>query len=239
MIKLLLPLLISSHLAVAAQAQTVSFLTEEYPPFSYREGSEIKGAAVDQIRRMMSGLEDYTIDVLPWARAYAQARTTPMSCVFAAAHTEERDALFKWVQPLLVDRNFLVKHKGTDVSAATLEEAKQYDVGTWRDDYTETLLRRLDFPKLDVANAMTTTFKKLMNDRIDLMPLSERYLERLIKEGQPIERVTMLSTQVLGIACQRDFPEDLRRRMQDALSALIADGTQKSIFLQYGMSPEN
>lgn len=159
MIKMLLPLLIASHLTVTAEAQTVSFVTEEYPPFSYREGSDIKGAAVDQIKLLMRGLNDFTIDVVPWARAYSQARTTPMNCVFATAHTTERDALFKWVEPLLIDRNFLVKHTGTAVNAATLEQARQFSVGTWREDYTETLLRNLDFPKIDVATTMSATLK--------------------------------------------------------------------------------
>ncbi|MBZ5758682.1 MULTISPECIES: transporter substrate-binding domain-containing protein [Rhizobium] len=239
MIKMLLPLLIASHLTVTAEAQTVSFVTEEYPPFSYREGSDIKGAAVDQIKLLMRGLNDFTIDVVPWARAYSQARTTPMNCVFATAHTTERDALFKWVEPLLIDRNFLVKHTGTAVNAATLEQARQFSVGTWREDYTETLLRNLDFPKIDVATTMSATLKKLMNDRIDMMPLSEPYMDKLIKEGKPLERVVLLSRQVIGIACHKDFPEDLRQKMQVALTALIADGTQKQLFEQYGMALEN
>ncbi len=239
MIKMLLPLLIASHLTVTAEAQTVSFVTEEYPPFSYREGSDIKGAAVDQIKLLMRGLNDFTIDVVPWARAYSQARTTPMNCVFATAHTTERDALFKWVEPLLIDRNFLVKHTGTAVNAATLEQARQFSVGTWREDYTETLLRDLDFPRIDVATTMSATLKKLMNDRIDMMPLSEPYMDKLIKEGKPLERVVLLSRQVIGIACHKDFPEDLRQKMQVALTALIADGTQKQLFEQYGMALEN
>lgn len=232
-------LLVVLGFSSAAGAQPVSFLTEEYPPFAYRDGVEIKGSTVDQVRRIMEGLGDYTIEVMPWARAYAQAQTTPMSCVFATAHTAERDTLFKWVQPLLIDRNLLVKHKGTDVAAATLEDAKRYSVGTWRDDYTETLLRQLGFPKIDVANSMTATFRKLLNDRIDLMPISNLYYGKLVRDGEPVEQVTVLSQQPLGIACQKDFPEELRLKMQAALDALIADGDQKQIFLQYGMQLDN
>lgn len=240
MLRMLLPLLIVSTLsAAAAQAQSVSFVTEEYPPFSYRDGDQIKGATVDQVRQMMSGLGDYTITIMPWARAYADARTTTLTCALGTAHTAERDAMFKWIQPLLIDRNILIKHKGTAVTASTLDEAKRYSVGTWRDDYTETLLRQLDFPKIDVASNIAATLRKLMNDRIDLMPMSELYYDKLVKEGQQIERVTNLAEQPVGIACQRDFPEDLRQKMQAGLDSLIAAGTQKQIFLQYGMQLEN
>jgi polar amino acid transport system substrate-binding protein len=39
----------------------------------------------------------------------------------------------------------------------------------------------------------------------------------------------------MGIACHKDFPSDLQVRMQTALDKLIADGTQKEIFLKYGL----
>lgn len=239
MLKLLLPFLLVLSLSAVAQAQSVAFVTEEYPPFSYRDGDEVKGATVDQVRRMMEGLGDYTIEMMPWARAYAQAQTTKMSCALATAHTPERDPLFRWVQPLMIDRNILIKRRGAAVTARTLEEAKRYSVGTWRDDYSETLLRNLGFPKIDEATNITATLRKLMNDRIDLMPMSELYYAKLVKDGQPIERVTNLTEQPLGIACQKDFPEDLRQKMQAALDGLIADGTQKKIFLHYGMPLEN
>jgi polar amino acid transport system substrate-binding protein len=239
MFKLLLPLLIVLNLSTAAQAQSVTLITADYPPFSYRQDNELKGAIVDEVRQMMEGLGEYTITMMPWARAYAQAQTAKMTCAIGTAHTPERDSLFRWVQPLMIDRNILIKHKGSAVSAMTLDEAKRYSVGTWREDYTETLLRKLDFPKIDVASDITATMRKLMNDRIDLMPMAELYYLKLVKDGQPVERVANLTEQPIGIACQKDFPEPLRRKMQTALDDMIADGTQKQIFLQYDMPLEN
>lgn len=239
MLRLLLPILVLLAASPTSGAQPVAFFTEEYPPFNYRDGPDIKGATVDQVRLLMEGLADYTIDLVPWARAYAQAKTTPMSCVFATAHTTDRDPLFKWVQPLVIDRNLLIKHKGTSVAATTIEEAKRYSVGTWRDDYTETVLRKLEFPRIDVANTMTAAFKKLANDRIDLMPISELYYEKLVKQGEPFEKLLILTEQPMGIACHKDFPEDLLQKMQTSLNALIADGRQHTIYQQYGLQPQN
>jgi polar amino acid transport system substrate-binding protein len=225
-----LPLLSSAH------AETVHFTTEDYPPFNYRDGRTPVGATVEQVQMLMADIGvDYTIDVMPWARAYNQAMAEPMTCVFATAHNEERDKLFKWVQPLLIDRNVLIKHSGSPVAATSIDEAKKYLVGTWREDYTETILRRNQFPRIDVGSDFKATLKKLMSDRIDLMPISEFYFEKLKKEGDAIEKVTILSQQPLGIACQKDFPDDLLSRMQIALNALIANGTQTQIFLKYGL----
>ncbi|NLR96724.1 transporter substrate-binding domain-containing protein [Rhizobium sp. P38BS-XIX] len=228
--------LLSLPLLSKAQAEPVHFTTEEYPPFNYRDGKQPVGALTDQVVKVMNDIGvDYTIDVLPWARAYSQAQSDPMTCVFATAHNEERDKLFKWVQPLLIDRNVLVKHTGSQVAAATIDDAKRYIVGTWRDDYTETILRRNSFPRIDVGTDFRATLKKLMSDRIDLMPISEFYFAKLKSQGTPLEKVTILSQQPMGIACQKNFPNDLLSRMQAALDALIANGTQQQIFDKYGL----
>jgi polar amino acid transport system substrate-binding protein len=223
-------------LPTAAAAQTVSFFTEEYAPFNYRDGKVIKGATVEQVEKVMADIGvDYTLELVPWARAYGMAQTTPMTCVFATAHNGLRDPLFKWIEPLLVDRNILIKAKNSKVAADDLEEAKKYLVGTWREDYTETTLKEKGFPKLDVASDFNATLRKLLGGRIDMMPISELYFDKL-KQEQPLEMVTVLSTQPMGVACQKDFPEDLRRRMQVALDKLIADGTQRQIFKKYGLT---
>jgi polar amino acid transport system substrate-binding protein len=223
-------------MAPMAHAATITFTTESYPPFSYLDGKEIKGAVVDQVKAIMSATgTDYTMELMPWARAYKQALTAPMTCVFATGHEPDRDKLFKWVEPLLMDRGLLVKHTGTAVSAKTMDEAKKYTIGTWREDYSEKLLEQREFPKIDVASDFDATLRKLLSDRIDLMPISESNLEKLKQDGQPVEGVMTFAEHSVGIACQKDFPDDLLGKMQNALNKLISDGTQKSIFLQYGL----
>ncbi|WP_454850162.1 substrate-binding periplasmic protein [Rhizobium binxianense] len=228
-------LLVLLSLPCLARAETVTFITEDYAPFNYRDGKEIIGATVDQVRRIMEGIGvDYTIDLMPWARAYSLARTTPLTCVFATAHNATRAPLFKWVEPLLIDRNILITRRGSGVSAANLEEAKKYTVGTQREDYTEMTLREKGFTKLDVASDFNATLRKLLGGRIDMMPISEVYFDKL-KDEQPLEVVTTLSSQPMGIACERNFPDDLIARMQAALDRLIASGEQRAIFRKYGL----
>ena len=83
---LLLALLALPCFSASASAQTVAFVTEEYAPFNYRDGKVIKGATVEQVEKVMADIGvDYTLDVMPWARAFSLARTTPMTCVFATA----------------------------------------------------------------------------------------------------------------------------------------------------------
>jgi polar amino acid transport system substrate-binding protein len=236
---LMLATLLSLQSLSCANAATVNLVTEEYPPFSYREGNTLKGASTDQVEMLMraAGI-DYKIELMPWTRAYAAAQATPMTCIFTTAHNAERDGLFKWVEPLLVDDNILIAKVGSGVSATTVEEAKRYTVGTQRGDYTENLLKAKGFPKIDIASDFSATLRKLLSGRIDMMPISEIYFEKL-KVDQPVVRLATLSSQSLGIACEKSFPDDIRAKMQDALDKLIANGTQKAIFAKYGLHPQN
>jgi polar amino acid transport system substrate-binding protein len=231
-----LTIMLSLAAAPVAAAEAVHFTTEDYPPYNFRQGSDIKGAGYDQILLMMKQIDvPYSIDMMPWARAIALAETTPMHCVFTTAHIPERDGRFKWVEPIAIGRNLMIGRKGGDIDVKSVEQAKAYTVGTQRDDYTQTLLEEQGFAKIDLASDLKLTLKKLESGRIDLMPLDEQHYVALEKAGEPIEVKFIFTQQTFSLACHPDFPEDLRLRMQAALDALIADGTQAKILASYGL----
>ncbi|WP_416795449.1 substrate-binding periplasmic protein [Ciceribacter azotifigens] len=231
-----LALLLLLGTASAAGAETVHFTTEEYPPYNFREGNEYRGLGYEQVVALMkeAGI-DYTIEMMPWARALALAESEPLYCVFTTAHIAERNKHFKWVEPLAIDRNVMVARQGAGIKALTIAEAREYVVGTQRNDYTQQLLERNGFPKVDLATDLELTLKKLLSGRIDMMPISERYYLQLREEGHPIEKRFVLTEQQFSIACNLDFPEDLLLKMQAGLDKLIADGTQRKILTKYGM----
>ena len=63
--RLLLSILLSLGASTHAIAAGVTLATEEYPPFSYRDGKTVKGASVEQVEKVMkdAGI-DYTIEML-------------------------------------------------------------------------------------------------------------------------------------------------------------------------------
>ncbi|MDB5550839.1 MAG: hypothetical protein JWL86_823 [Rhizobium sp.] len=219
-----------------AQALDIRLVTEEYPPFSFRENGKYKGSSIDQVDILMkqAGL-DYTIDMMPWARALALAEKQPMHCVFSTAHNEERDPHFKWVEPLLTGRTLLIRKTGSKIDPHTIDEAKDYLVGTQRDDFTADLLKKHGFEKLDLASDFNLTLKKLMLGRIDLMPISEDYYGKLRNEGVGIESTLVLSEQIYSIACNKSVPDADVAKMQASLDKLIADGTQAALLKKYGL----
>jgi polar amino acid transport system substrate-binding protein len=223
----------------ASAQHALNMTTESYPPLTYRDKDGIyRGAGVEQVEAIMrnAGIP-FTMEIMPWARAIALAETQPMHCVFSTARTAEREPKFKWISPINVSRNFLVRNAQSSVRATTMEEAKRYAIGTHRADYTESILRERGFPTIDLSADFEFTLNKLLELRIDMMPMSESAFEKLRAEGKPIEKVILFAEQPLGIACNKNVPDQTIERMQDALDALILNKQQDEILLRYGMKP--
>jgi polar amino acid transport system substrate-binding protein len=227
-------------LATGAFAGPLKLVTEEYPPYSFREGAIIKGSSVDQVNLIMksAGL-DHTVEMMPWARALALAEKQPDHCVFTTTHNAERDPNFKWVEPLLSGRTLLIRKAGAPVNPQSVDEAKIFRVGTTRDDFTADILKAKEFQRIDLATDFNLTLKKLMLGRIDLMPIAEDYYVKLRRDGTEIEKVLVLSEQIYSIACNKAVPDEEIRKMQASLDKLIADGTQAALFKKYGLDIES
>lgn len=223
-------------LAGAAQAESLKLVTEEYPPFSFRENGAIKGISVDQLTRIMKETgTQYSIELMPWARAIGLAEVERATCVFTTVHNEARNARFKWVEPLNKGRTLLVRKAGAPIEPKSIDEAKAFTIGTQRGDFTADILAKDGFQRVDLAASLDLTMKKLMSGRIDLMPLSEQYFLKLKHAGAALERVLTLAESTYSLACNIHVPDALIARLQESLDRLIADGTQARIFEQYGL----
>lgn len=217
-----------------AAGEILHLTTEQYAPFNFDQDGEIKGLGADQVREIMrrSGIA-YDIELLPWSRAIGLAREKPLTCVFTTAHTVDRNAQFKWVEPLLVERTLLVRAAGSGVDPADLAAATAYRTGTQTGDYTVELLQNAGFTDIDLARDLDLTLKKLLSGRVDLMAVSESFLRRLQDQAVPVEEVSVLYEQVFSVACSLQTPDAIVARMQKALAAMIADGTQAEILARY------
>lgn len=221
-----------------AAAGPLKILTEEYPPYNFKQQDAITGASTEQVEMILKEAEiGYTIELLPWARAYALAQSQPATCVYTTGHSDERDAAFKWVEPLLVDRMIMVRKAGSKAAPETINEAKGFVVGTQRGDFSEEFLKRNKFPMVDVATDLDSTFKKLMAGRIDMMMTSEKTFETMKAEGATVEAALMLDGRIYSLACNPAVADETIARMQAILDRLIADGTQDRIFVRYGLTP--
>ncbi|MCW9034399.1 MAG: transporter substrate-binding domain-containing protein [Rhodospirillales bacterium] len=82
----------------ASELNKIKVVTSHFPPHSYIENGQIKGVAVDRIKRAFKKLEiSPEIAIYPWPRAYSIAEKTPNTLIFSMARNEKREDLFKWI----------------------------------------------------------------------------------------------------------------------------------------------
>ncbi len=217
--------------------QTLTLLTEEYPPFAFTQDGEITGSSVDQVRRIMAEIHpDYTLDIVPWARAIATAETDPATCVFTTTLLPERITRFKWVSPLNIDTLMLVGRAGGKALPRSVEAAKAFTVAVHKDDLGEIFARAQGFRHVDTAPSVDLSLKKLLAGRVDLVLLTRKTFDDLRKQGEPLEAILDVETYRAGIACNKAVPDRLIADMQAVLDRLIADGTQAEMERRYANS---
>lgn len=227
-----LAFLLALSAAAAHAGPTLYLATEVSPPSSMLENGRVVGMGTDKVRELMAraGIA-YTIELLPWKRAYNAALERADACVFSTTRTPEREALFKWIGPTDEADWVLIARTGSGIRLRTLEEARRYIIGTYNGDARDQYLRERGF-KVDPAPDDLINPRKLMLGRIDLWAAGLRrggtVLERHGWDKQLYRAFTFNQIRVY-LACNRRVPDALVTRMNAALDTMRRDGTMRRI----------
>lgn len=179
------------HHSTAAPVQLV---TEVFPPYQQLQDSTVHGWSVDIVRQIMAAAQlPYQIDVMPWARAFKTARSTPDTLIFSLLRTEERESQFAWIAPLCPMRiSFYASSHRPEVQADDLNSALKYVVGVENGQANYRFLREQGFREsrnLVVVGHNHQLLQMLELGRIDLMLVSDIYVQQLPERGAQLRRV--------------------------------------------------
>lgn len=217
----------------------VSLLTEQNPPFNWRDAPSgpILGVGADMAREIFrrAGV-GFSITLLPWARAYETARTQPGHCVFTTARIPPREALFAWIGPIGLGGMAIVARGDDPRPFATLEEMRAARIGVVMGDVSETFLRNLGgFGRAEAAPLHELNARKLAAGRIDLWASG-----RLMAEWQT-RRLDLPATRIVrewpgtpqAIACHLSLPTQTQARLDAAAEMIWRDGTASRVRARY------
>ena len=227
----ILLLLALSAVSAARGEPSLYIVAEPAPTAQMREG-RVVGLGPDQMHGIMTraGIS-YTLELLPWKRAYAAATERANACVFYTTRTLERESMFKWVGPLDEAQWVLMARAGSPIKLATLEDARPYTIGTYSGDARDQFLRERGF-KVEPAPADLLNPPKLIHHRIDLWAASVRRGSSVLAQhgwaGQIVPLLTFRRIPVF-LACNREVPDAMVTRMNGALDAMRRDGTMRRI----------
>ena len=217
------------------------YITTEYsPPTSMQEGELVIGSATEKVREAMARAGvPYTLELLPWKRAYAAALARPNACVYSTTRTPERERLFKWIGPTDEGDWVLLGRADRNYRLTTLEDARALRIGTYNGDARDEFLRTRGF-RVDPAPNDMINPQKLMMNRIDLWAAGFRRGSAVMDangwSGKIVPVLTFNRVEVY-LACNLAVPATLIDKMNAAFDAMVRDGTVKRIDEKYEKWP--
>ncbi|SDU04939.1 substrate-binding periplasmic protein [Halopseudomonas salegens] len=225
----------------ASELARLNFITEEYPPYNYISGQQLKGSSVDILDAILQHngqqLDRAAVRVLPWARGYDTTLEYPNTVLFSTTRTRTRDGMFEWVGPLAAGRVVLLARKDKDLQLNSLADLKasDYSVVALREDIGAQVLLEGGIPEsqLRIAVSNVSAMNMLVMDRVDLWAYGEDVAQWLLKENghdlAQFESVLLLTEDPLYFAINRDTDAELIQVMQDTLDQLRTEGTLPQI----------
>ena len=231
----LLAVFCASALA-APEVPRLYLMTESSPPVSMLQGGRVIGSGTEKVLEIMARTgTGYTLDLLPWRRAYTFVQQRPNACLFSTTRTPEREKLFKWVGPTDEAEWVLLGRADRNYHLHTLEDARNLRIGTYNGDVRDEYLRARGF-RVDPAPSDMINSRKLLLDRIDVWASGLRRGNTLLTRngwGQKIVPVLTFNRVGVYLACNPAVPGELIDKMNAALFAMGRDGTVKRIDRKY------
>ena len=174
-LKILWPYLMMSMLIIMSplSAEELLIVTEELAPYNYKFNGKVTGASTEVVQAVLNelGMES-SIRVYSWARAYQIALKQPDVLIYSISRTSHREELFHWVGEVAPQDTYLFKLASRpEIELKTLEDAKRYRVGTWREDVSDQYLLSQGFVRkkqLDNSGTPKQNILKLLKQRLDL-----------------------------------------------------------------------
>ena len=219
--------------AHAAHAQSVTFLTEENPPFNFAQGGKPAGISTDVVNEMTkrAGIAA-RFEILPWDSAYRRAQAEKNTCLYSTARIEVRERLFRWIGPIATNKYVLVAKNDFPASIKTAAEARKYKIGAVKTDVKAELLRQnaiTDIVEFDTEAQIPPKLflKKGDPGRIDMW-VSGLYTYSAVAEKAKvsgIKTVFVAGEQPLFLVCSPQTSDDAFKKLDSAFQAMRNDGS--------------
>ncbi|WP_428523848.1 substrate-binding periplasmic protein [Roseibium sp.] len=228
-------------LTLPAKADHITIVTEHLPPYNYLEDGEAQGMSTEVVQAALEAAgHTYEIRFMPWARAYQIALTKPNTLVYSIARTNEREALFAWVGEIAPFGAALYQRADQPaVKLQQLRDARLLQVGVYRGDAKEAILRKNGFQNLQTTEDDLLNLRKLLLGRIDLIAIDDSVIGPLLKEeGIAPDKVR----RVLGIeeisgnlymAFHKETDPGLVSSVQRGLEVIKENGEYEQILNRY------
>ncbi len=202
----------------------ITFTTEEYPPFNFmNEDDQIDGLTTRVLRAALAdaGLA-VTFRLLPWARAYTEARLREDHCVYSTTRTAEREPLFSWVGPLGLNEWSAFVLAESDISATSLTELEGLRMGSFREDAVGQYVAEQGLPVM-LSTQERDNIQRLTAGLIDVWVTGDLAARQIATEAEvALRRLFSFKRAELYLACHPSVDDAFLSALQASLDRLAA-----------------
>jgi polar amino acid transport system substrate-binding protein len=223
-------------------AQTIRLVTEHYPPYNIdltleekNSRNGIGGASTEIVIEMIRRSKyAYTLDLLPWKRAYGMAENEPFVGLFSTTRTGAREKLFKWVGPIANNNYVLFSTKQRAIKLANIEEATNYKVGSYRGSAGETVLKEVGISS-ELVRSDHLNVLKLDHNRVDLWVSGNLYGPYLAKQHgvTDLQEAYTLREAKMYVAFNIETPDSVILKLNGILQEMKAEGFLEAVYSRY------
>jgi len=217
--------------------QKLTLLTESAPPHSFEQNGRIVGSTVEIVQAIVDeiGITPPELHLYPWARAYKMLEEQENVALFPTSRTAYRESKFLWVGPLKSNPvSFYKLTSNTELNASTLEQLREYEIGSGRNDHKSQFLLSRGF-KVKESNINRQSLQMLLKERLSVIVYADHRLkydlELLGIDSSKLEKlfeIPELSVDAF-IAFNKGSDKVLVNQFRVGLEALDAKGEKQKI----------
>lgn len=237
--------------AFIAKATNLTIYTEQFPPYNYLKNNKIVGINLDIIKQACKNAQiKCTFKLYPWLRAYKAALKYENAGVMSTSRSEEREAEFQWVGPLVYSKNYFYKLVNRDdIQVTSEQDLLNYTVSAQNGDIYQDVLVDLGYVRGKNLLQVSSKYKgvKLFYEgKLDLLIATDKTLEHKLgqygydsKQLVPIYPLTLPKSKGNYLALNKAVPKKIVDKLQKAVDQLRASGQFDVIDAQYEYVKQN
>ncbi len=232
---------LASFTASAAEFSKLKFITENYPPYNYRDDGKIVGLTVDVLHAASQAVNDPVtkIELQPWARGYKNALDGPMVVLFGTTRNSDRESKFKWAGPINATEIVVLAKKSKNINIKDPADFDKYVTGVIREDIGEQLMVSLGVNQkaMKPSSRPEMLMKQLDHGRVDMIAYEKNVAKALMKdEGIDFSKyhvVYVLSQSFSYFAFSSDTPNEYVAKLQKGIDIIKGNGKLEEIKSKY------